>query len=169
MKLLVLISILYSIADTECITHQWASNTAFLMISIYICIFFWTLSAIVLILYQPAGHDTVYYTYVHQCNNPLPVLSNANIHKAIKYKAKARAFKAKALSISRCRLWVFALKTWIQLFAFNKKTVKEVLHWSTESLVFQKIYVCLLEKNICLSSKWQWLMLTDAFSVSNAI
>ena len=35
MKLLVLISMLYSIADTECITRQWASNTSFLMISIY--------------------------------------------------------------------------------------------------------------------------------------
>ena len=36
------------------------------------------------LLYQPAGHDTLFYTYVHQCNNPLAVfLSNANIHKAI--------------------------------------------------------------------------------------
>ena len=35
MKLLVLIIILYSIADTEFITQQWASTTAILTISIY--------------------------------------------------------------------------------------------------------------------------------------
>ena len=113
-----------------------------------------------LVLYQAAGHDTVFYTYVHQCNNPLAVfLSNANIHKAIKYKDKARAFKAKALGTSRCRLWVFALKTCIQLFALDKKQLRrcciEVL-----CLVFKNICM-LIRKNICLSSKWQWLMLTD--------
>ena len=114
MKLLVLISILYSIADTECTVSIKRS------LFDHKHIYFLTLSTIVLILCQPAGHDTVYYTYIHQCNNPLTVfLSNANIHKAIKYKAKARAFKAEALSISRCRLWVFCTENMISVICIR--------------------------------------------------
>jgi len=69
-KLLVLISILYSIADTECITHQWASNTAFWRLAY---IFFLNTKRHGLILYQIAGHDAEYYTYVPQCNYPSTV------------------------------------------------------------------------------------------------
>jgi len=39
------------------------------------------------------------------------VVGCRDVNKAINYKAKASAFKAKAVNTSRYRLWVFALKT----------------------------------------------------------
>ena len=95
------------------------------------------------------------------------------VNKAIKYKAKAIPFKAKALNTSRCRLWVFALKTWIAVICIRLKQLScsiEVRICNIAGLVLHSC--CLIQdeapwrlvfrkKHTCLSSKRLCLMLTD--------